>query len=126
VRTPIVVLAAVGLIVLGVYLFQPASPQTLDGHIVGGRTCKPGNPIDSSGTMTCDQFTAFASTELDRDEPGHPAIRETEVYRDPGHYTFGGFGLRAYVRLLLDDGTARVYWVQCGVGLSSNVCLMAE
>jgi hypothetical protein len=121
-----VVLAAVGVLVLGACRFQPASPPTLDGHVEGGRTCTPGNPIDSSGTMTCDQFTAFAATELDRDEPGHAAIRDTEVYRDPVDYTFGGFGLRAYVRLLLDDGTARVYWVQCGVGLSRNMCLTPE
>jgi len=101
------------------------STSTIGGYEVGSRTCYNNASIDPSGTMTCEQFVAFARQQIDGGEPSHPPIAATEVYRDPVGYDYGGYGLRAYVVFRLDDASTRVFWIQCGVGLSKDMCIPA-
>jgi hypothetical protein len=125
-RVPLRRLVAFALFALGaVPLLAACSPTTIDGHEVGPRVCD-GGADQPLGEMTCGQFTAFARSQLREEQFGHAEVRETEVYEDPAHYVFGGYGQRAYVVLHLADDSARTYYIQCGAGISKEICLLVE
>jgi hypothetical protein len=94
-------------------LHKRAVEGEIDGQEIGSRACGPGIS-DPLGEPVCGQLTALARTQLDREEPGHPAIRGFEVYRDPA---FAGIAGTYWVIVVarLDDGTAAIYRMGCTV-----------
>ncbi len=101
------------------------SPSTVGGYPVGERRCGEAAPGGQEERDQCDRFTGFARATLDQQAPGHAAVVGTEVYRDPPGvlYSFGGYGDVAVVALRLADDTVRAFHVQCGVGVSKEMCL---
>ena len=75
------------------------------------------------GELPCGQFADFARTLLDREERGHAAIRDIEVYREPGvPRRVSGYGQRVFVVLWLGDGSALSRWVSCGRSMDKDWC----
>jgi hypothetical protein len=98
-------------------------PSTIAGFAVGERRCDGGLAIDPGGTETCDQYTTFARMRLDAASPPHAPIVAIELYQDPVTVALGGYGVRAIVVMHLADERVVVYRVQCGLGLSREMCL---
>ena len=113
-------IAAAGFILY--LLFRPEPPlAVIDGREVGQRECL--GVEYQFGEPMCGQFTAFARTQLDTDQPGHPAIRDVEIYEDPAFFKNGGvYGYFVVVVARLDDGTAAVYRMNCNVVSPEDGC----
>ena len=116
-------IAAIGILLL---VAGCGGPPTIDGLAVGDRRCTESDLAEPTARAACDRFTAFGLSTLDADDPAHAPVVAVELYRDPVTHTFGGFGDRSIVALRLDDGTVSALYVQCGVGLSEDVCFIVE
>jgi hypothetical protein len=100
----------------------PLGPTTIDGHKVGARACRGGED-EPLGEPMCGQFTAFARTQLDNEQPGHAAIRDIEVYLDGARFKNGGvYGYWVVVVARLADGTAAAYPMHCYVVSPEDGC----
>ena len=101
-------------------------PDRIDGLAVGERRCTEQDISEPDSRAACDRFTEFGLSTLDSADPEHAPVAAVEVYRDPVTHVFGGFGDRSIVALRLEDGTVRALNVQCGVGLSEDLCFIVD
>ena len=101
-------------------------PPRIDGLAVGERRCTDQDISEPTVRVACDRFTEFGLSTLDSADPEHAPVAAVELYRDPVSHVFGGCGDRSIVALRLEDGTVRALYVQCGVGLSEDLCFLVE
>lgn len=101
-------------------------PPSVGGLAIGERRCTEGDRAEPGARAACDRFTAFGRSTLESEDPKHAPVAAVEVYRDPVTQVFGGFGDRSIVVLRLQDDTVRALHVQCGVGLSEDLCFIVE
>ena len=97
-----------------------ASRTFVGGYPIGDRLCPSSDPAD----WWCEAAADFASTSLNTDVPGHAAVTATDAYQAAWVVPNGHIVLRKYgtthadgiIVFRLADGSARAYWVGCGVG----------
>lgn len=106
------------------FLAACAAPS-VGGYPVGDRRCTDAAAEDQEERELCDLFRTFARSTLDEEVPEHASIVTVEVYREPPDVAraFGGYGDVAIIAFRLADDTLKAFHIQCGVGLSKEMCL---
>jgi hypothetical protein len=93
---------------------------TAGGLALGDRRCTDADMADPNARAACDRFMAFGRSTLESAEPAHAPVVAVEVYRDPVHHVFGGFGDRSIIVFRLQDHSVRALYVQCGLGWTKS------
>jgi hypothetical protein len=105
--------ASIGACGTTIDLHKRAVQGVIDGQEVGALACGPG-AFGPLGEPLCGRFIDLARTQLDREQPGHVAIRDVEVYRDPAFAGYAG-GPWVVVVHRLDDGMAPTHRLYCPI-----------